>query len=170
MNAGKKFERDWKKSCNNIDGLFYYRNNDGTASWGNGSDSVRFQTKNICDIFMYKYPVFFALELKSHKGSSIPFSAIRKDQIDGLLSQKNKKGVISGLLLFFSDKELCYFLDINDYKYLEDIGERKSIPISYCIENGIEIKCNKLRTTYRYNSEEFIRRMIDAVERNNEQY
>ena len=167
MNAGKKFERDWKKSCNDIEGLFYYRNNDGTASWGSGSDSVRFQTKNICDIFMYKYPAFFALELKSHKGSSIPFSAIRKDQKEGLIKESYKKGLISGLLLFFSDKDLCYFLDINDYKLLEDSGKRKSIPISYCQEKGIKIECKKLRTTYRYNAEEFIRRMIDAIERDN---
>lgn len=163
MNAGKKFERDWKKSCLGIEGLFYYRNNDGTASWGNGSDSVRFQTKNICDVFMYKYPVFFALELKSHKGSSVPFSAIRKDQKEGLIRESDKKGVVSGLLLFFSDKELCYFLDIKDYKYLEDAGKRKSIPISYCQEKGIKIDCQKIRTTYKYNSEDFVRRMINDI-------
>lgn len=163
MNAGKKFETDWKKSCKNIEGLFYYRNNDGTASWGSGSDSVRFQTKNICDVFMYKYPVFFALELKSHKGSSVPFSAIRKDQKEGLIRESDKKGVISGLLLFFSDKDLCYFLDIKDYKYLEDTGKRKSIPISYCQEKGIKIDCQKIRTTYKYNSEDFVRRMINDI-------
>ena len=96
MNSGKLFERQFRKSCSKVDGLFYYRFKDSPSSWMNGENTgIRFTNDNICDAMLYKKPTLYLLELKAHGGSSLPFSCIRKNQIDGLHDASSYNGVVA---------------------------------------------------------------------------
>ena len=77
MTSGKRFEKNVKDSI--PEEYFYYRFKDGTSSWG-GNDQVRFQARNICDSMLYNGYNLYLLELKSHKGKSLPLSCIRENQ------------------------------------------------------------------------------------------
>ena len=80
-NPGKVFEEDIKKSVPKE--YWIYRFKDGTANFsGSKNENVRFQAHNICDFMIMTKENLILLELKSHKGSSIPFSCIRKNQIE----------------------------------------------------------------------------------------
>ena len=149
MNQGKLFENQFKKSVSKLDGVWLYRFNDGTGSWDSGQ-KTRFQTSNVCDFGMFCRRTLFLLELKSHNGKSLPHSAIRENQIVGLKDSANYDGIVAGLLVFFSDLSRCFFLDARlVYAHWKSSG-RKSIPVSFFEENGIEVPCKKLRVNYLY--------------------
>ena len=84
MNEGKKFEEDFKKSMDKYN-IWNYRLKDSSGSWSNSNGS-RFTPKNICDYIAYNNGGLYLLELKSHKGSSLPFAAISDYQLKGLSS------------------------------------------------------------------------------------
>ena len=86
MNTGKKFEEDIKNSIDST--AFLYRLRDSGGSWQGGNKS-RFTPSNICDFILFKSPRMYLLELKSHKGKSIPYTAIK--QLDKLLEVSNRK-------------------------------------------------------------------------------
>jgi len=154
-NAGKKFEEDIKKSIS--DNLFYYRLRDGTASWG-GSDNTRFQQSNICDSILYdsKGKRLLLLELKSHKGKSIPFSCIRDNQLKELLKADIFEGVYPGIVFNFRDVEETYFVSISKVSEYILKGERKSFPLAWVMKNGVKINQYKKRVRYRYDIESFL--------------
>ena len=110
MNQGKLFENQFKKSVSKLDGVWLYRFNDGTGSWDSGQ-KTRFQTSNVCDFGMFCRRTLFLLELKSHNGKSLPYSAIRENQIVGLKDSSNYEGIVAGLLVFFSHLFRCLFFD-----------------------------------------------------------
>lgn len=155
MNLGKRFEQNFKKSVS--EDIYYYRFKDGTANFnGARNENVRFQAKNMCDILLYDMPVLFFLELKHHKGSSIPFSAIRKNQIDELFDASFYNGVCAGFIVYFGDKEKCYFADACKIKVFVDRSERKSIPISWFEKEGIEIEVKQLKVNHSFNVKKFV--------------
>ncbi len=162
-NPGKKFEEDFRKSCKKIPSLFYHRLKDGTSSWGSSESRTRFQCNNPCDVFLYKFPILLALELKHINGKSLPFSNIRENQIKELTEFSSKYyGIICGFLVMFSSVERCYFLSIDKFnEFIENNTEsRKSIPLSYFTENGIELKCSKKKVSFTYGIEEFMQTFL----------
>lgn len=162
MNSGKVFERQFRKCCLKDSELFYYRLKDSPSGWSNGVNSgVRFTNDNICDAFVFKSPVLFLLELKSHTGASLPFSCIRQNQIDGLMDASKHKNVFAGVICSFDQKQRCFFLGIQKVKELQDSQTRKSIPIKYFEENGIEIDVQKLRTNLVYDVSKFVKEIIE---------
>lgn len=159
MNNGKRFEQNIKNSM--PDNVFFYRFRDGTSSWGGGQENTRFQQRNICDCMMYDSQYLYLLELKSHKGKSLPLTAIRKNQVDDLLEASKHRNVIAGIVVEFSDLESVHFMPIQLVKYWYYDSDRKSIPLQSFLEKPcIEIYGKKLKTNFRYNIEQFI---IDAV-------
>ena len=52
INAGKKFENDFKNSVN-ADEIFLHRFKDGTTGTVNGQ-MIRFKNKNLCDFFTFQ--------------------------------------------------------------------------------------------------------------------
>jgi len=153
MNAGKKFEEDFKKSVPEC--VFYYRFKDGTASW-NKSDKVRFQAHNICDCLIFNNVKLFLLELKSHKGKSLPFSCIRDKQLEELF-QANKFGNIqAGLVINFRDLEETYFIDIDKVMNFIHHSDRKSIPVEFLKAEGKFLPQFKKRTRYTYDLIDFL--------------
>lgn len=154
MNKGKNFELNFKKSV--PEDIFYYRLRDSASSWG-GNEEVRFASSNICDSIMFDGSYLYLLELKNHKGKSLPLSCIRENQIRELALSSIYKNVISCIIINFEDVEECYCLFIDHIKDFERINDRKSIPIQYCQENGIKIEMTKLKTNYKYNISKFIK-------------
>jgi len=155
MNEGKKFEEDFKKSVPTE--WFYYRFRDGTASFNKGeSSNIRFQAKNICDCLIYTGKELNLIELKSHKGKSLPLACIRENQLNGLLDAQEKR-CLCYLIVNFRDTEETYLMRITDIKLFIDSTSRKSIPLDYFRKHGIRIKQTKKIIRYRYKLEEIFK-------------
>jgi len=162
-NLGKRFEENFKLSV--PENLFFYRFRDTASSYYGGNNNLRFSSSNIADCLIQDPTIgLLLIELKSHKGKSIPLSCIvgtrkgdklttKEKQMFDLRDANNYVGVYAYLIVFFSDIEECYSLDIEkfmEFYYLSCLGERKSIPISYFEENGKEIEVKKLKTNHRF--------------------
>lgn len=168
-NQGKKFERQFKDSIPINNEIFYYRFKDGTASWNMDNNKVRFQAKNICDCMIFYKGKLFLNELKSHKGKSLPLNCIRENQIKDLFDASLKNNVYCNILVFFSDTERCFSLNIQDVVDYMDSETAKSIPISYFEKYGREIKVSKLRTNYRFDIESWLNIVEDYFNKQKKQ-
>ena len=157
MNSGKKFEQNFKKST--PDGVFYYRLRDGSSSWDKSS-KTRFQQTNICDCILFDGNYLYTLELKSTKGKSLPYTNIKKHQINDLLWCDKYANVISGFVIEFDSLNECYFVEINDFKTFYDNNDRKSLPVDFCREKGIKISIKNMKTNRKFNVEKFL---ADAI-------
>ena len=95
------------------------------------------------------------MELKSHKGSSLPFAAISDYQLKGL-SDIDYSGIKAYFVINMRDKEKTYAIEALKIKtYIETSG-RKSIPISFMESEGVEIKGTKRRTRFEYDVGELL--------------
>ena len=110
----------------------------------------------MCDCMIYDSHKLYLLELKSHAGKSLPFSAIRQNQLDELTKSITYQGIVAGFIVNFRDVSRTFFVDANLVSKFVFLGERKSIPISWFEENGTEIEGRKLKVHYRWNVEKFI--------------
>lgn len=153
-NPGKVFEEDIKKSVPKE--YWIYRFKDGTANFsGSKNENVRFQAHNICDFMIMTKENLILLELKSHKGSSIPFSCIRKNQIEEMTKIEHSK-IKSYFLLNFRDSENTYAVLATVLKKYIENSNRKSVPISWCEENGVKIMAIKKKIRYEYLIKDFL--------------
>jgi len=148
MKPGKKFEKQIKDSVPRD--VYFYRFRDGTASWEQSSENVRFQQSNICDCMIYKHPSLFLLELKSYSGKSFPLSGVRGEQLKGLVEATRYSGIVAGLLINMRDVGKCYFLDINIIADYHVYSTKKSINIQEMSEYGVEIIGTKKRVNYKW--------------------
>jgi len=158
-NEGKKFEDDFKQSCDKVDNLFVYRFRDGTSSWGQGEDNkTRFQATNICDMEIFYQGKLVLLELKSVLKSSLPFGNIKNSQLEGLTKafNKNANHMFIGFLINFRDHEETYFMSIEQFNQYIIEADRKSIPIDYCRDNCILVEQKKKKVRYGYDIEKFM--------------
>lgn len=155
-NEGKKFEEDFKKSI--PEKYFVYRFKDGTANFnGAKNENVRFQAHNICDFQVFAEDKLFLFELKSYNGVSIPLSGIRKTQLEEMLKASNYKNIEPYFILNYRALESVYAINVQTLNEFIKNAERKSIPVKWCIENGIEIKGYKKKVRFSYELEEFFR-------------
>lgn len=159
-NLGKIFEDNWRLSV--PDDIFFYRFRDSSGGW-NGSTKTRFTPSNIADCLLeVPFVGLILAELKSHKGRSIPLSCIagnktKEKQMEDLAKANKFASVYSCIIVFFSDLERCFELGIDEYFLFLATTDRKSIPIEYFEEHGIEIKVEKLRTNYRYDIDSWLK-------------
>lgn len=157
MNTGKIFEKSFRKSIPDSENVYCYRLKDGTASWNMGnSENVRFQAENIADFFLFYDKYLLILELKSHRGKSLPLNKVRSNQIKEMTEASKKLGVIPFLIVFFSDIERCFALRINTFNDFAKNNDRKSIPLSFFEEEAIEIGVKKLKTNYKFDINSFL--------------
>lgn len=159
-NLGKIFEQNFRKSIPINDKIYYYRLKDSASSYYGGNENLRFSQNNIADAFMFyignMFSYLFIFEFKSHKGKSLPITCIRDNQLKDMLEASKKVGVRPILIVFFSDIEKCYALDIEDVDNFIKSSDRKSIPLEYFENNAKEIEVIKLRSNYRYNIEKWL--------------
>lgn len=171
MNVGKKFEQNFRNCIDkNNNNIFFYRFKDGTANWAGGNnENVRFQSKNACDcMIFYNSKTLFLIELKNHKGKSLPIGCIRDNQVKEMTEYSIKNGVIPLLIVNFSDVERCFAITFNQYNKFMEENDRKSVPLEFFEDNGFEIEVIKLKTNYRYNIEKLLNyywkgEMFDAI-------
>jgi recombination protein U len=155
-NSGKIFEQDIKKSI--PEWCWIYRFKDGTANFnGAKNENVRFQASNICDFMVMAENKLFLLELKTHIGASIPFSCIRKNQIEEM-AKVNHDNIEAYFILNFRDFQRTYAVKAKALKEYIEGSERKSIPIKWCIENSLEISAIQKITRFKYNLETLLSR------------
>ncbi len=135
IDYGKKFEERFKLDWVNSTGGAIVRLYDNTSGY--------LSISNVSDYICYKYPNLFFIECKSHKGASIPFTAI--SQYDKLLSFSNIKGIRSGVVLWLYEKDIVLYIPVKTIKLLKDSGE-KSVGIRHLKDYDIiEIPSKKLR-------------------------
>lgn len=160
INQGKLFEQDFKNSI--PVNVFFYRLRDGTGNFtGSKNENVRFQASNMCDYILFNGKLYL-LELKSHTGKSLPFTAIRENQLKELSKAEAYPDIIPGLIINFRDIEKTYFVHIRDIDYYMTHSERKSIPVLFCQEYGVEIVGVKKKTRYRYLVDEWLKKMEEV--------
>ena len=159
QNAGKQFESDIKSSV--PEDCWYYRLRDNASSFA-GGDKTRFTSSNICDciIFDDKTRTLFLLECKSTKGTSIPLTMIRKNQVEGL-AEAGRHYLVAGLLVNFrNESNDTFFIMIDDYIEMIDSIDKKSFNIKDLIANGaVRVECDKKRSRWKYNIEKLIKDM-----------
>ena len=151
MNIGKVFESEFKDSILNH---FLYRFKDGSAAWG-GSNKTRFQANNICDYLVMYNRTLFLIELKTHKGKSIPFNCLRDKQIKEMLQASIYSNVKPYFIFNFRDIERTFAIKVEDIDLYIETSSSKSFSLKWCENNGIEIIGTKKRTRYTYDLESF---------------
>ncbi|MGG7077363.1 Holliday junction resolvase RecU [Clostridium sardiniense] len=157
-NEGKRFEEDFKKSV--PEKYFIYRFKDGTANFkGTKNENVRFQAHNICDFQVVTENKVFLLELKSYNGVSIPLSGIRKTQLEEMLKASKYKSIEPYFMFNFRPLQKVYAVKVENVQAFIEKVERKSIPVKWCIDNGIELEGIKKKVRFKYNLEEFFRKL-----------
>ena len=82
-NIGKTFEQEFKE-CVPPD-YYLYRLKDDTSGF--------YGVSNPCDYILFRSPYLFLVELKTHKGKSIPIAKIRPNQIQGMEKARRKLDV-----------------------------------------------------------------------------
>lgn len=159
INVGKKFEQCFKNSCPEYCWLNRYV--DGTSSWG-GNGQVRFQATNICDFELLdtENKRLFLLELKSYAGKSLPISGIRPNQLEGLRRANRFNGVYACLLVNLRGVDKTFCVNIDTVLEFIELGERKSIPLVWFMENGIEIEHIYKRTRFTLNLDKFLKEVV----------
>ncbi len=138
---GKIFEDEIKKSF--PQDFYIERYKDDTAGF--------YGVSNPADYRLYKYPYTFLLELKTHKGKSLPIDKIRPNQIQGMARAVLHKGIYGGFIINFRDLEETYYITVQDMIRYINSTERKSIPVEWCRETGVRIEQEKKRVRYSYN-------------------
>lgn len=152
-NAGKIFEEEIRDS---IPADFYVeRYKDDTAGF--------YGVSNPADYRIYKYPLLFLLELKSHKGKSLPLSKISENQIKGLQKAVQYKGIYGGFIINFRELEETYFLAVGQVCDFIKLSSRKSIPVDYCRQAGVLIPQKKKRVRYSYDIGSLLKRYYGGV-------
>ena len=148
---GKVFEEEIKASIPKE--YWFYRFKDNASSFS-GGENTRFTTSNIADCEVMTEEFLFILELKSHKGSSIPFTCIRKNQIEEM-SKVDHIRIKPYFILNYREKEKTFAVEARELKNFMESTERKSIPFDWCRENGIEITGIKKKVRFKYKLDEF---------------
>lgn len=137
---GKKFEdifkQNWKK-C--FPTTFLFRLHDQITEFKETS-------KNPCDfIAMPTEKMLFLIELKEHKGLSVPFAAI--PQYERLLKYKDYLYTYPGVIIWFSEKDKVIWVSVQEMEKMVNDG-KKSISLKMLDEklyNIIEIPSVKKR-------------------------
>ena len=137
---GKVFEEEIKSSF--PPDFYIERYKDDTAGFKG--------VANPADYRLYKYPYTFLLELKTHKGKSIPLEKIRDNQLKGMYKSVLYKGIFAGFLLNYRDLEETYYVAVQDLITFITSTERKSIPVEWCREYGTKIDQKKKIVRYTY--------------------
>ena len=103
-NIGKTFEQEFKE-CVPPD-YYLYRLKDDTSGF--------YGVSNPCDYILFRSPYLFLVELKTHKGKSIPIAKIRPNQIQGMEKATQYEGVYGGFLINFRELEETYYITVQD--------------------------------------------------------
>lgn len=119
----KNFESKFKQDFQKIPGSTIDRLYDTT----NGFHGIT----NPCDFIGFVYPNIFYVELKTTKGNTLPLDRIT--QYDKLIQKSGIKGVRSGVIIWFYDKDKTIYCPISQIKQMK-IDGKKSVNLKNLID------------------------------------
>jgi len=166
INQGKQFENSFKESVPKD--CYYLRLKDSASSFGS-SEATRFTLRQPYDCILYAYPNYFALELKSTKGTAFSFKGttpmIKEHQIKALTEAIDYEGIIPGFVFNMREPtNRTYFLHINNFNKFTSETTKSSINEADVIKYGaIEIGCKLKKVKYTYYIREFIDNFKDVI-------
>lgn len=164
-NAGKRFESDIASSTPSD--IFIHRLNDSAQAYNN-SKKTSFCWNNKCDFFLYKNPMFVAIECKSTKYKSMSVQLCKDDndssmikchQLKSLRELSKHDGIVAGFLFNFrhfeGEKnafETTYFQRIEDFQNMMNEIGKKSFNELDLLASGryIKVNGNLKRTRYSW--------------------
>ena len=117
-NRGKQFETKFKHDFSLIPGSTIDRLYDPVGGYKN--------IKNVSDFIGYVYPFILYLECKSIEGNTFPLANLT--QFDDLLTKKDVKGALAGVVIWFVDHKVQVWVDIEEFSRIKSLGY-KSINI-----------------------------------------
>lgn len=114
--VGKKFENRFKQDYQRcFPNTLIYRLPDQQSGYAGGS-------ANPCDFLCFTGNEVLMVECKAHKGSSIPFSAIR--QYEKMLSYKGLEKTYPGVVVWFYEKDIVIWVSIEEMEKMIEDGEK----------------------------------------------
>lgn len=154
-NRGKDFEAQVRKAFTEVENTSVDRFADPTAGYAG--------IKNICDYVIYKFPYQYFIECKAIHGNTLNFNShITGNQWMGLLEKSKLRGVIAGVLVWFIDHDLTFFVPIQELEMLRR-ADIRSLNIKAFMEvpsafNYFELVGKKKRVFFDYDAEHFLRK------------
>lgn len=150
QNRGKPFEKHIEEAFNRVAGVSVDRIHDQTT---------RFKgSKNVSDYIVYKRPHEYYIECKSTTTNTLSFAKIT--QWDALLEKSNYDGVISGVMIWFINRDVTMFIPIQSLEIAKHNG-CKSVPYN-CLEvdkgkgfYGFNIAGRKKKVYFDYDMTKF---------------
>ncbi len=146
INRGKQFEELVKSAFLKVPETSIDRIHDQTTGYLGG--------RNICDFIVYHYPYEYYIECKSVHGNVLPLTNITDRQWSGLLEKSEIDGVIAGVIVWFIDKDVTYFVSIEELQHAEGYG-KKSIRYDDLFIKKVNIAGKKKRVFFEYDMESF---------------
>ena len=125
VNRGKDFEGQVQAGFEMISGVSIDRLPDPMAGYAG--------VRNICDFIVFKSPTQYYIECKSCYGNTMsiysnnpkqPYGNITKNQWEGLLEKSKIPGVKAGILVWFIDHDITYWIDIRILQKHRDKGHK----------------------------------------------
>ena len=128
VNRGKQFEERVKEDLLKLPDVSLERFPDQMSGY-QGS-------KNVCDFGMYLYPCYYYIECKTTNENTFPLSGLT--QYDKLLERRGRKGVRSGVLLWFIKWDKVVYVPVTTFEKLKADG-KKSVNIKMLQEDTYRI-------------------------------
>ena len=100
----------------------------------------------------------YLIECKSTKGTSVPLSMIRSNQIEGL-QEASKHNLVAGLIINFRNEyNDTFFITIDEFVDMTSSLNKKSFNIKDLESIGAtRVESTKKRTRYTYNIENLVK-------------
>ena len=114
VSRGKQFEQKVKEDLEKLGDVSLERFPDQMSGY-RGS-------KNPSDFTLYMYPHYYYLECKTTNENTFPLSGLT--QYDDLLQRKGRRGVRSGVLLWFVQHDKVCYVPIATFEKLKQDGKK----------------------------------------------
>lgn len=151
------------------DTCWVYRFRDNASSFADGTNT-RFTSSNICDYILLDdiSRTLYLIECKSTKGTSIPLTMVRDNQIQGLLDA-SKHALIAGFLINFRNTENdTFFISINNFIKMIGNINKKSFNVKDLMKyDALKIQSIRKRTRYTYDIYKMISELKPEVSNGN---
>lgn len=169
MNTGKQFEADFKASIPSD--AWFYRLRDSAATYYGGNENLSFSIDNICDFFVYRYPMNHLFELKTIETPSIPLEKVfgkydkakckyRKEKhITDMVEAMGYSGQTAHVIVNYRAVNRTFAIPASKVLTFRYNESRKSIPWQWAEQEGIEVKAKRLRVHWRYDVDGLLKRL-----------
>lgn len=155
VNRGKQFEQLFRDGFSKLPNVSIDRLRDPVG----GQLGIR----NICDFIVYQQPNQFYFECKAIHGNTLNFKTHISDyQWQGLTEKAKISGVVAGVVVWFIDHEITFFISINELNKELSKGKKsvniKDIYDEYDINTTqiIMVTGKKKRLFFDYNFRSFL--------------